>query len=37
MKHHATTDELLEAVFSVFRTMAIATQRLGKHVSAAIV
>jgi hypothetical protein len=33
---HATTDELLEAVFSVAHAADIATQRHGKHVSAAM-
>jgi hypothetical protein len=31
---HATTEELLEAVFSVDRAAAVAAQRRGKHVSA---
>jgi hypothetical protein len=31
----ATTEELLEAVFSVVRAMTVATQRRGKHVSTA--
>jgi alkylhydroperoxidase/carboxymuconolactone decarboxylase family protein YurZ len=33
---HATTEELLEAAFSVVRTSAVATQRHRKHVSAAM-
>jgi hypothetical protein len=37
MNQHATTDELLEEVFSVARAVSVATQRRGKHVSAAIV
>jgi hypothetical protein len=32
---HATTEELLETVFSVVRAAAVATQRRGKHISAA--
>jgi hypothetical protein len=32
---HATTEEWLEAVFSVIRAMAIAMQWLGKHISVA--
>jgi hypothetical protein len=32
---HATTEELLEAVFSVTRAEATVTQRRGKHISAA--
>jgi hypothetical protein len=32
---HATTDELLEAVFSVVSVAAVATQRRGKCISAA--
>jgi hypothetical protein len=34
---HATKGELLEAVFSVVRHVAVVTQRPGKHVSAATV
>jgi hypothetical protein len=34
---HATTEELLEAVFSVIRNVAVALQKRGKHVSAATV
>jgi hypothetical protein len=31
---HVTIEEMLEAVFSVVRTAAVAMQRRGKHVSA---
>jgi hypothetical protein len=34
---YATTEELLEAVFSVVRITAVATLRRGKHVSATTV
>jgi hypothetical protein len=34
---HATTEELLEAVFSVVRSAAVATQRRSKHVFSATV
>jgi hypothetical protein len=34
MNQHAT-EELLEALFSMVRAAAIATQRRGKHISAA--
>jgi hypothetical protein len=33
--HHATTEELLETVFSVIRAAAVATQPRGKHIYAA--
>jgi alkylhydroperoxidase/carboxymuconolactone decarboxylase family protein YurZ len=33
---HATTEELLEAVFSVVCATAIAIQHRGKHISAAM-
>jgi hypothetical protein len=33
---HATTEELLEMLFSVARTMSTATQQHGKHTSATI-
>jgi hypothetical protein len=34
---HGTTEELLKAVFSVVRTVAVAMQRRGKHIFAATV
>jgi hypothetical protein len=34
---HARTEELLEVVFSVVRSMAIVMQWHGKHISAAAV
>lgn len=34
-KQHATTEELLEVVFSVVRDMVVGTQQRSKHVSAA--
>jgi hypothetical protein len=37
MKQHATTEELLGAVFSVVPAMTVATQWRSKHASAATV
>jgi hypothetical protein len=37
MNQHATTDELLEVVFSVVRTTVVAVQQNDKHISAATV
>jgi hypothetical protein len=37
MKQHATIEELLEVVFSVAHTTAIAMQQCSKHISAATV
>jgi hypothetical protein len=35
MNQHATTEEFLEALFSAVRAANFATQRSGKHISAA--